>query len=98
MLIKHYTKTRKKCRVTFKYPNQEHAGSAALAGEFNGWSLSETPMNKLKDGSFSVTISLDSGYSYTFRYVLDGSLWVNEPEADEYAQNEYGESNSVLIL
>ncbi|WP_339136599.1 MAG: isoamylase early set domain-containing protein [Candidatus Electrothrix sp. GW3-4] len=98
MLIKNYTKTKKKCRVTFKYPNQEHAGSARLAGEFNHWSTTDTPMKRLKDGSFSVTISLIAGCSYTFRYVLDESIWVNDPEADEYVANEHGETNSVVIL
>ena len=98
MLLKHYTKTKKKCRVTFKYPNHEQAGSAVLAGGFNGWSVTDTPMNRLKDGSFSVTLSLKANCSYTFRYVLDGTHWVNDPAADEYAANEYGESNSVVIL
>ncbi|WPD22462.1 MAG: isoamylase early set domain-containing protein [Candidatus Electrothrix aestuarii] len=98
MLIKNYTKTKKKCRVTFKCPNHEQASSAVLAGEFNGWSITDTPMNKLKDGSFSVTISLAANSSYNFRYVLDGSLWINDPEADEYVANEHGESNSVVIL
>ena len=98
MLLKNYTKTTKKCRVTFKYPNLEHAGSAVLAGEFNSWSITDTPMKKLKDGSFSVTISLKAGCSYMFRYVLDDNIWVNDPAADEYVANEHGESNSVVIL
>ncbi|MCI5165319.1 MAG: glycoside hydrolase [Candidatus Electrothrix sp. GM3_4] len=98
MLLKNYTKTKKKCRVTFKCPNQEHADSAMLAGEFNGWSTTETPMKKLKDGSFSITISLEACYSYSFRYVLNDNIWINDPEADEHVANEHGESNSVLIL
>jgi len=98
MLIKNYTKTKKKCRVTFKYPNQEQADSAMLAGEFNNWSTTGIPMRKLKDGSFSVTISLEAGCSYTFRYVLDQSVWVNDLEADEYVANEHGEDNSVVML
>jgi 1,4-alpha-glucan branching enzyme len=98
MLIKHYTKTRKKCRVTFKYPNQEQADSAMLAGDFNDWSTTTTPMKKLKDGSFSVTISLQAGRAYTFRYVLDTSIWVNDWEADDYIANEHGESNSVVVV
>jgi len=98
MLVKNYTKTKKKCRVTFKYPNQEHADSAMLAGTFNSWSTSDTPMKKLKDGSFSVTLSLEAGQSYPFRYILDGTAWVNDPEADHYEANEHGESNSVLVL
>jgi 1,4-alpha-glucan branching enzyme len=98
MLIKNYTKTKKKCRVTFKYPNQEQADCAMLAGEFNNWSTTNTPMKKLKDGSFSITISLEAGCSYTFRYVLDQNIWVNDLEADEYVANEHGEENSVVIL
>ena len=98
MLKKHYTKKGDKCRVTFKYPNQEQADCAVLVGEFNGWSATETPMNKLKDGSFSVTVSLDAGQEYSFRYVLDNEIWTNDPEADKYTANEYGEENSVIVL
>lgn len=98
MLKKSYSKTGAACRVTFKYENEEQAGSAVLAGEFNGWSLDDTPMKKLKDGSFSATLSLSAGQAYRFRYVLDGSVWVNDTDADGYAPNEYGEENSVLII
>jgi 1,4-alpha-glucan branching enzyme len=98
MLKKNYTKTGKKCRVTFKYPNPERALLAALAGEFNGWSTSATPMNPLKGGGFSVTLSLDAGREYRFRYVLNDHLWVNDPAADKYVLNEFGEENSVLVI
>ena len=98
MLKKNYTKTKKSCRVTFKYPNEEQAESAVLAGEFNDWSLTATPMKRLKNGTFSVTVTLKSGYSYRFRYVLDGNVWVNDPDADSYAANEYGEENSVISV
>ena len=98
MLKKNYTKTGKSCRVTFKYPNEEQADSAVLAGDFNDWSLEKTPMKKLKDGSFSVTVSLKSGATYRFRYVLDGNIWVNDLEADSYEDNEFGEANSVITV
>ena len=98
MLKKSYSKTGTVCRVTFKYDNEENAQTAVLAGEFNGWSLLENPMKKLKDGSFSAILSLPTGQSYRFRYVLDGGVWVNDTEADGYAPNEYGEANSVLTI
>jgi len=98
MLKKSYSKTGTVCRVTFKYENEEKAKTAVLAGDFNGWSLQETPMKKLKDGSFSATLSLPVGRSYSFRYVLDSGVWVNDVEADGYSPNEYGEANSVLVL
>ncbi len=98
MLKKSFSKTGTVCRVTFKYENPEGAAQAALAGDFNGWSLRETPMKKLKDGSFSVTLSLATGRSYTFRYVLDNRLWVNDSGADSFVPNQYGEENSVITL
>ena len=98
MLRKNYTKNKQRCRVTFKYPNPEQADSAVLVGEFNDWSLTARPMKRLKDGSFSVTVFLDAGRAYRFRYVLDGNIWVNDLEADSYAPNEYGEDNSVILV
>lgn len=98
MLKKNYTKSGKICRVTFKYNNSENSENAVLVGEFNNWSFQESPMKKLKDNSFSVTLSLQAGNSYQFRYVLDGNIWVNDVEADKYVPNEYGEENSVITV
>ena len=55
-------------------------------------------MKKLKDGSFSVTLSLQSGKSYPFRNVLDGAVLVNDEEANNYLPNEYGEDNSIVVV
>ena len=98
MLKKNYTPSGKKCRVTFHCPNAEQAGTAALAGQFNGWSTTETPMHQLKNGQFSVTITLEVGQEYSFRYVLNNQIWVNDPAADKYIVNEFGEQNSVVIV
>ena len=96
MLKKSYSKTGKICRVTFKYENEEGAESAVIAGEFNSWLLDATPMKKLKNGSFSVTVSLPADKTYLFRYVLDGNVWVNDQQPDGFAPNEYGEENSIV--
>ncbi len=98
MLKKNYTKNGNNCRVTFKYSNEENAESAVLAGDFNNWALDAHEMKKLKNGSFSVTISLKTGCSYCFRYVLDGNIWVNDPDADDFIDNEYGEKNSIISV
>ena len=98
MLTKNYSKTGKICRVTFKYNNPENAEVATLAGDFNNWSFQDNPMKKLKDGSFSVTLSLQAGNSYPFRYVINGNTWVNDEDANSYLPNDYGEENSVVIV
>ena len=98
MLKKSYTETKtgRTCRVTFKLPTEVHAKTAYLLGDFNDWDPTVHPMNLLKDGSFSVTISLKPGSSYRFRYLLDGERWENDWAADNYQPNDYGGEDSVV--
>lgn len=98
MLTKNYTKTGKVCRVTFKLSAEVKAETAVLVGEFNNWDTTVVPMRQLKDGSFSQTISLDPDHSYRFRYLLDGSRWENDWEADAYAPNAHGSEDSVVTV
>lgn len=98
MLKKNYSKNGRSCRVTFKYPNEENGDTAVLVGDFNDWNLEAHPMKCLKDGSFSITISMEANRSYRFRYVLDDSSWHNDYEADSYIVNEYGGDDSVVTV
>ena len=96
MLKKNYTKTGKFCRVTFKTPPDIAANKVALCGDFNDWSKSATAMNHLKDGSFSVTVTLPANSEYRFKYFLGGQRWENEWEADGYISNDFGSDDSVV--
>lgn len=96
MLKKAYSRAGNSCRVTFKLPTEVGAQSVALCGEFNDWNKSTHLMRQLKDGSFSLTITLEPGQSYRFRYWLDGERWENDWEADAYVANEFGSEDSVV--
>ena len=98
MLKKNYTKTGNVCRVTFKLPADVGAKTAALCGDFNDWDQSAHPMKQLKNGSFSVTVSIPAPQTYRFRYLLDGERWENDWEADAYAPNDFGADDSILEL
>jgi 1,4-alpha-glucan branching enzyme len=98
MLMKSYSKSGNKCRVTFKLSAEVNAETAVLCGEFNDWNETVNPMKKLKDGSFSATISLDTGNMYRFRYLLDGERWENDWDADAYLSNDHGTDDSVVEL
>lgn len=98
MVKKSYSKTGAKCRVTFKLPPEVNAQTAHVCGDFNDWDTQANPMKQLKDGGFSVSMSLETGQSYRYRYFLDQERWENDWEADAYVPNEHGTEDSLLEL
>ena len=98
---KQFLKSKPVCKVTFKLAkNQANmADKVCVAGDFNSWDVNAGELNKLKDGSFSQSLELESGKSYQFRYVADGNIWFNDEEADSYQDSGHGdEQNGVLEL
>jgi 1,4-alpha-glucan branching enzyme len=82
--------------VTFELTPDVAADSAAVVGDFNGWSVDADPMERGDDGGFRRTIVLEVGRQYRFRYVIDGERWVNAWDADDYLPNDYGGDDSVV--
>lgn len=100
-LFKNYPEKGKKCKVTFELSTQaaENATKVQLVGDFNNWSSSETPLKKDKNGNYSVTLSLDQGKEYQFRYLIDNSRWENDWAADKYIHASFSHvDNSVVIV
>ena len=84
--------------VTFRLDPSVGAQTAAVCGEWNDWSPSADVMRHDADGAFSVTVELEAGRAYRFRYLLDGVRWENDWAADAYLPNSYGEDDSVVDL
>lgn len=99
-LKKRYFEKKPSCRVTFKVSRADagNAGKVNLVGDFNHWNREATPMKMLKNGDFSVAVDLDKNKEYQFRYLLDGSTWINDSEADRYVPNEFQGENSVVAV
>jgi 1,4-alpha-glucan branching enzyme len=101
MIKKKYTRDPGSCTVTFIIGLDQAAGhdSYQLVGDFNNWSKTDTPLKKKKDGTFEASLTLGSGREYQFRYLVDGSGWENDWNADKYVLNPYGnEENSVILI
>lgn len=101
MITKKYLKSKPVAKVTFSLSKAEHNGAkvVALAGDFNNWSTSDTQLKKNKDGKFSVTLDLEKGKSYQFRYVIDNEVWENDWKADAYVPNNLTfDENSVVEI
>ncbi len=100
-LKKQYVKSKQLFKVTFSIPKEAVADAkkVALAGDFNDWIADVDFLKKQKDGSFSISLYLEPGRAYQFRYLIDNTRWENDWDADSYIPHAYGDGdNSLLIL
>ncbi len=97
---KQYLKSKDLCSVTFRLPKEAvpDAQEIMIVGDFNNWHLSETPMTKLKNGDFKVTLKLPRGKEYKFRYFIDSNRWENDWYADAYIANTFGTEDSLVKI
>lgn len=98
---KQYLKSRPVSKVTFRLPKEAapKAQKVSLVGEFNQWKAGATPMKRLKNGEFKVTLDLETGREYPFRYLIEDSVWENDWEADKYVPSGFdGQDNSVVVV
>lgn len=100
IIKKQYLKTKSVCKVTFGLPSEliSNAQTAHLVGEFNDWDITATPMKKLKNGSFTITMDLETGREYQFRYLVNHTQWENALNADSFIPTPFGDSNNSVIV
>jgi len=71
------------------------ASSVVIAGSFNNWDPQKTPMQRDGDG-WKAKVPLAPG-RYEYRFVVDGQ-WITDPNCKETVRNDYGSTNSVLVV
>ena len=84
--------------IVFTLPAAVDGHTASLVGEFNAWNPTRHPMQRADDGSFAVTVPLEIGRTYQYRFFVDGERWDNDWNADAYVPNEFGGENSLIDL
>lgn len=65
------------------------ARSVHLAGTFNNWSTTATPMTDLGDGTYVAYLKLDEGL-HQYKFVVNGNAWMQDPNADPALRVEDG--------
>ncbi|KJR41750.1 glycoside hydrolase family 13 domain protein [Candidatus Magnetoovum chiemensis] len=97
---KEYVKDKKTCTVTFTMPKEGaiDAKSISIAGDFNNWNIFTHQMNKNSNGDYTITIELDCGKEYQYKYCIDGKYWENDWKADKYVLSDFNTENSVVIV
>src|SRR5882724_8202104 len=73
-------------------PKRLEVRSVNLAGSFNDWSASATPMADRGDGAYVKELKLDEGL-YHYKFVIDGDTWVQDPKSDPSLREDDGHNS-----
>lgn len=76
-------------KVTFTC-NAPNAHAVAIAGDFNQWDPSATPMSHVNPEKWQIKLRLTPGI-HEFKYVVDGQ-WCCEPGIDDHCCEPGGET------
>jgi len=79
-------------RVTFILPNSTWADTIYLVGDFNGWNHSSHPFQRGREGTWTLTLDLEAGRCYQFRYLRDGE-WINDSQADGFVWTDLSKNS-----
>lgn len=82
-------------KTAFVYHDDE-AKSVAVAGEFDNWK--PLLMKKDRDGLWRVEMPLLASGRYAYKFVVNGSNWLEDPRNGMKVMDSYGGFNSVLIV
>ncbi|WP_162047805.1 isoamylase early set domain-containing protein [Vibrio taketomensis] len=95
MINKRFFKTKDEVEVTFEMPQECADQSVALVADFLDWQ--PALMKKVaKSQSFKFKTRLPKGQQFEFRYLVDNERWINDPKADQYKPNVFGEDNGLV--
>ena len=81
---------------TFEYTAPRGTTSVALAGGFNGWSTTATPMRRSGD-RWTATIDLGAGM-HSYKFVRNGDEWLSDPRNGLTEPDGFGGINSRFGL
>ena len=83
--------------VTFRLHRSVLAESVHVVGDFNNWNRQSHALRRIgENGTWELTVELEKGRAYQFRYLIDDKNWQNEWHADRYVPNPFGGENSVI--
>ena len=81
-------------KFSFKVENAE---TMEILGLNSDWENSIV-MSRKKDGTFTCEVPLPKNTEHEFKYRVNETEWMNDPDADAQKVNEFGTKNSVIVL
>lgn len=84
-----------KKKTSFKLRAPE-ATQVFVAGCFNDWNQTASPLMQEGEGTWTCTLMLEPG-EHEYRFVVDGEWW-DDPLAPARRANEFGCENCIIIV
>jgi 1,4-alpha-glucan branching enzyme len=97
MIHRHYLPASHQVQITFVLPTDFPHAPLSVVGDFNQWDPGAHPFRQASDGTYQVTVILEVGHRYAFRYLNQQGRWFNEGFADDLEPGPAGGYNSILI-
>lgn len=98
MIRRSYYNNGRTCRLTFRHCPDQPVASLHLVSSHDDWSTSDRPMMQRKDGCYSTSLVVPGGTRVQFRYLMDNEIWINDDDADEFVNNNHGETDGVIVV
>lgn len=88
------TDTRNFVEVEFRLAPEFSTRHAEVAGDFSAWVPWSMPTRA--DGGYSLSLLLERGRSWRYRFLVDSTRWMNDPRAFDFVADNRGGMVSVL--
>ena len=72
-----------KVRVTFTLPAMDGCDCMYLVGKFNKWNESVYRMQRANDDMWALTLELESGRKFPYRFRTNDGIWLNDRSAPQ---------------
>jgi hypothetical protein len=69
-------------KIQFVLPDDIHDGPVSAVGSFNDWKPGVHRLVRRSNGTRSVTVEVPRGTEVSFRYLGNGGVWFDDPDAD----------------
>ena len=97
MLKREALKGSDQIKVTFVVPHDPAQARISVVGDFNNWDPAANPLVKRANNTRSVSVTVNRGQRFRFRYYSADGQWVNDDNADAYEPNQHGSHDCLLI-
>jgi serine protease AprX len=69
-----------------------------VAGDFNGWSETASPLRKDSSGLWLAEVKTPPVGRYQYKFIVNGNRWTEDPNNGMKAPDGYGGLNSLLVI